>query len=158
MSSLPELYRPTLQTITAAERASKLSGQQADAMKADDLIAFIIEEAQHHVINEDQTKSADLALAARAKKTSKPRQKKKDKQKLDVTCENCDRPGHSNPDCWSKGGGKEGQGPRQKKKEKSAETIVIVTEDDKDDLFMFTCMSDYVAVVDLKVETRNMHG
>jgi gag-polypeptide of LTR copia-type len=47
MSSLPESYRPTLQTITAAERASKLSGQQANTMKADDLITFIIEEAQH---------------------------------------------------------------------------------------------------------------
>jgi hypothetical protein len=53
MSSLPGSYRPTLQTITVAERASKLSGQQANAMKADDLITFIIEEAQHRVINKD---------------------------------------------------------------------------------------------------------
>jgi hypothetical protein len=93
-------------------------------------------------------KSAQSALAAHAKKASKPRQKKKDKQKSDITCENCDRPGHSKPDCWSKGGGKEGQGPRQKKKEKSAETIVVVTEDNKDNLFAFTCTSDYMAVVD----------
>jgi GAG-pre-integrase domain len=148
MSSLPESYRPTLQTITAAERASKLSGQQANAMKADDLITFIIEEAQHRVINKDRMKSAESALAACTKKASKPRQKKKDKQKSDITCENCDRPGHSKPDCWSKGGGKEGQAPRQKKKEKSGETIVVVAGDDKDDLFMFTCTSDYVAVAD----------
>jgi hypothetical protein len=40
------------------------------------------------------------------------------------------------------------QGPRQKKKEKSAETVVVVAEDDKDDLFVFTCTSDYVAVAD----------
>jgi hypothetical protein len=90
-------------------------------MKADDLIPFIIKEAQHHVINEDRMKSAESALAACAKKASKLRQKEKDKQKSDITCESYDRPGHSKPDCWSKGGKKEGQGPRQKKKEKSTE-------------------------------------
>jgi hypothetical protein len=74
--------------------------------------------------------------------------KNKDKQSLDVTCKNCNRPGHSKPDCWSKGGGKEGQGPRQKKKGQKNETVVIVTDDDKDELFMFTCTSDYMAVAD----------
>ena len=42
MSSLPESYCPTLQTITASEQVSKLTGLQSNAMKADDLIAFII--------------------------------------------------------------------------------------------------------------------
>jgi gag-polypeptide of LTR copia-type len=51
MSSLPESYRPTLQTITAVERDNKFSGMQATAMNADDLMAFIIEEAQHCIIN-----------------------------------------------------------------------------------------------------------
>jgi len=53
MSSLPDSYRPTLQTITAAKRASMLTGAQSTKMKHDDLIAFLIEEAQHHVINEE---------------------------------------------------------------------------------------------------------
>jgi hypothetical protein len=52
MSFLPELYRPTLQTITASKQASKLSGHQLSAIKADNLIAFIIEEAQHCIIND----------------------------------------------------------------------------------------------------------
>ena len=47
MSSLPESYRPTLQTITAAERANKLAGGQSTGMTHANLIAFIIEEAQH---------------------------------------------------------------------------------------------------------------
>jgi gag-polypeptide of LTR copia-type len=47
MTSLPESYQPTLQTITVSERMSKLSGSQANSIKADDLIAFITEEAQH---------------------------------------------------------------------------------------------------------------
>ena len=67
MSSLPESYCPTLQTITAMERA-KLSGLQSNAMEVDDLIALIIEEAQHCVINDDHTKSAESALAACTKK------------------------------------------------------------------------------------------
>ena len=33
-------------------------------------------------------------------------------------CTNCKRNGHSNKDCWSKGGGAEGKGPKQKKKQK----------------------------------------
>jgi hypothetical protein len=33
MSSLPELYWPTLQMITAVERANKLSGMQANTME-----------------------------------------------------------------------------------------------------------------------------
>ena len=147
MSSLPEFYWPTLQTIIAAERANKLSGLQANTMKADDLIAFIIEEAQHQVINNDQTKTAESALMAHMKKTGKLKGKRKDKPKTDVTCENCERPGHSKDDCWSKGSGKEGQGPRQQKKGKKSETIVAVTDDnDKDKFFTFTCTSDYVAI------------
>ena len=64
MSSLPESYRLTLQTITASEQVSKLSGLQLAAMKADDLIAFILKEAQHRIINNEHTKTAESALAA----------------------------------------------------------------------------------------------
>ena len=53
MPSLPESYWPTLQIITMAERVKKLSGMQSNAMKVDDLIFLIIEEAQHQVINDD---------------------------------------------------------------------------------------------------------
>lgn len=151
MSSLPESYRPTLQMITAAERASKLSGVQANAMKADNLIAFIIEEAQHRVINDERTKSAESALAARTKKPGKSKGKKKDKAKPDVSCENCERPGHTKADCYSKGGGKEGQGPRQKKaaKAKEVETAVVAADDnDENKLFAFTCTSDHATIAD----------
>jgi len=39
--------------------------------------------------------------------------KKKDKDKCKVECHNCHKKGHMKADCWAKGGGKEGQGPRQ---------------------------------------------
>ena len=45
MSSLPLLYRPALQTITAAERASATVGSAAAKMKPTDLINFFVEEA-----------------------------------------------------------------------------------------------------------------
>ena len=85
-------------------------------MKATDLIDFLIEEAHHHVINVERTKNSDHALAAnmrKAKGKSKAR-KAKDKPKSnesDEVCENCKKAGHKISDCWSKGGGKEGQGP-----------------------------------------------
>ena len=151
MSSLPESYRPTLQTITASERVSRLSGTQSTAMKSDDLIDFIIEEAPHHVINDEWNKNTESALAARSKGTGKSNRKEKDKSKPDVVCDNCNKPGHTGEQCYSKGGGSEGQGPKQKArakdKAKESETATVATNDEGD-LFAFTCSSDYTAVAE----------
>jgi GAG-pre-integrase domain len=143
MSSLLESYRPTLQTITASERVSKLSGMQSRAMKADNLIAFIIKEAQHCVINDDCMKSAELALAAQTKNNENNKGKKK------TTCKNCERSGHGEPDCYQKGGDKEGQAPWQQKTEKGKETdtAVVGVDDDENNMFTFMCPSDYADVV-----------
>ena len=40
MLSLPESYRPSLQTITATKRINKLSGRQSAGMKANNLMLF----------------------------------------------------------------------------------------------------------------------
>jgi Zinc knuckle len=135
-----------LQTITAAEQANKLSGLQLNALKADNLVAFIIEEAQHRIINDEHTKITKSALAARTKKQGKSKEKRKEKGQSDVTCKNCNRPGHVKPDCWSKGGGKEGQGPRQKKKTKEPKTVVVAADDKEGDLFAFTCTSYFITL------------
>ena len=77
MSSLPDSYQPTLQTITAAaERASMLTGARSTKMKHDDLIAFLIEEAQHHVINKERGRNTELALAAHTKREGQNRPRK----------------------------------------------------------------------------------
>jgi hypothetical protein len=96
------------------------------------------------------SKSGESALAARTKKPGKPRGKKKETTKSDITCENCKRTGHGKPDCYSKGGGKEGQGPRQRSKQKSkeSETVVVAADNDEKEMFAFTCTSSYVAVVE----------
>ena len=160
MSSLPDSYRPTLQTITAAERASKLSGGsegQSKQMKPDDLIAFIIEEAQHRVIGDERNKNAESALAAHTKKGGKGKAEKRKKHdrssktNSDEACQNCGKPRHTKADCWAKGGGKEGQGPKQKKKAQKgekAETAVVAVDEDKDELFAFACTSSYANVAE----------
>ena len=74
MSSLPESYRPTLQTITASERASTLTSPGSSTqrkMKPSDLIMFLIKEAQHRIINSKRTQNSEQALAAHAKRKGK---------------------------------------------------------------------------------------
>ena len=68
-------------------------------------------------------KAKDLALVVHDKKDDKKR----------VECFNCKKKGHRKADCWAKGGGKEGEGPKSKKKGKeSAKTAM----DDKDGVWM----------------------
>ena len=52
----------------------------------------------------------ESALSARIKMSEKGKGRRKYKAKSDETCKNCNEPGDSKPDCYSKGGGKEGQG------------------------------------------------
>ena len=89
-------------------------------------------------------------ICARTKRPPKSKGKKKVKAKQDITCKNCDRPRHGKPDCYLKGGGKEGQAPWQMKnsKTKQLETAVVAVDDEENELFTFTCTSDYVAVAD----------
>ena len=116
MSSLPESYQPTLQTITAAEHVSTLLGTLSSRlMKPNNLITFITEEVQHCIINDECTKNVESVLAALGKKQRTGKHcsnKGKEKSTPNVTCENCKNTGHTKADCWLKGGGKEGQGPR----------------------------------------------
>ena len=123
-------------------------------MKADDLIAFITGEAQHCLINNEQTKMAESALAALSKKPKAGKQhnhRGKEKSAPDaVKCENCKGSGHDKANCRAKGGGQEGQGPRSwrgKREEKRPEMAAIAdTRHDADNLFAFTCTSDYADV------------
>ena len=94
----------------------------------------------------ERTKAAESALLAHGKtqkglKTNK--RKSKPKSNPDEHCENCNRDRHLKVDCWSKGGGKEGQGPKQKKSkgnDKGPEVAAVAeSKPDDDELFVFTC-------------------
>ena len=123
-------------------------------MKPSDLIVFLIEEAQHRVINNERTQNLDQALAAHAKRKGKGKatRVKGDEKALNansnVVCHNCKKKGHKKADCWAKGGGKEGQGPKQKtgKGKKSEMAIIAAVDDDNKELFAFTCTSDFANV------------
>ena len=80
---------------------------------------------------------------------NKGKEKRKEKSKCDETCEDCNKTGHTKPDCYSKGGGKEGQGPHQNGKAKKAEPVVVAVADDESDLSAFTCSSNGVALAKL---------
>ena len=147
-SSLPELYRSTLQTVIALKCIIKLSAGQLHSIKANDSIAFIIEEAQHWVINDDCTKNTESALAACMEKSLKSKGKKKDKSRSDITCGNCKESGHLQDNFYAKGGGKEGQAPWMKNTSKNTEAVVVAADNKVDALFAFTCTSDHVALAD----------
>jgi hypothetical protein len=148
MSLLPPSYFPVLQTITAAQKAASST---VAIMKPTDLITFFIEEAEHRVIEEECTKHVESALHAQGKrdKKGKGRADKGVKLKSTVVCgnPNCGKTGHTTENCWAKSRGKEGQGPCQKKSkkgEKKVDESVAVAEGEE--LFSFTCTSDYVVV------------
>ena len=121
-------------------------------MKADDLIAFLTEEAQHRVIIDERAKNLDQALATHSKRKGKGKtnQSKADGKALNAdsntVCRNCKKTGHKQEDCWGKGGGKEGQGPRQKKGKKNESAVVAATNDKDKELFAFTCTSDFANI------------
>jgi hypothetical protein len=95
--------------ITVTEQASAaMGGSSTNRMKLGDLMNFFIEEAQHHVINAERSKNGDSALMAHGKKGWQGRGKKGEKWKSGAKCDNCGGLGHTQPDCWSKGSGKEG--------------------------------------------------
>ena len=113
----------------AAKRINKLSGRQSAGMKANDLMAFLIEGTQHRLINEQHGKNAELALAAYSKLSGKSKSAKKDKSdkaKSNIECGNCKQKGHFDDNCYAKGGGKEGQAPwKNKGKQKEAANVVL---------------------------------
>ena len=74
-------------------------------MKPNDLITFIMEEAKHHIINDECMRNAESMLTALGKgqKTGKQCNKGKEKSMFGVTCENCKSSGHTKANCWVKG-------------------------------------------------------
>jgi hypothetical protein len=164
MSSLPESYRPALQTITAAERASALTNVDGSAprkMKPSELIAFLVEEAHHRVINDGRSRKAEQALAAHGKSKAIEKGKGKEKPKAEdeatsvdseIICHNCGKAGHKKHDCYSEGGGKEGQALWQKKGKKNGKRVdnatVADAESEDNGFFAFTCTSDSANVAE----------
>ena len=106
LGSLPKSYDQFLSAITAT--ASVLKKE----LEPEDLIQAIIDEYDRRSTRPGalKDKSPDAAFFAGGAGNNRGGRR----SNKDVECFNCHKKGHRKADCWAKGGGKEGQGPRSK--------------------------------------------
>ena len=105
--SLPKSWDPFMTSYFGSKADSK-----ATTITSSELIELLIsEDGRRHAKSADN----EVANATHIRKFNK----KGGKHSNGPACSNCGQSGHTIQDCWSKGGGKEGQGPKQKKKDKS---------------------------------------
>jgi len=110
LASLPASYDSLCSSISN----SACLGSQV--LTADVFESLILDEYTRRELKKPLSNSKDEAFGADA-----PRSKKQ--------CSNCNKRGHLKADCWAKGGGKEGQGPkRNKDKDKSKDTLATAEE------------------------------
>ncbi|CAA7262638.1 unnamed protein product [Cyclocybe aegerita] len=79
------------------------SGNKPD-LKSQEVVGILIEEARRR---KERGDSGGVALHAKGNG--------KGKASLNTECFNCHKKGHLAKDCWAKGGGREGQGPKGRK-------------------------------------------
>jgi hypothetical protein len=134
MGSLLESYRPILSSMSTGVRIAKM------LLSLDDLISFVTEEYEHCqlMINHMTKKVTNSAFSADVQKCKGSTQAKG--ASPDTTCYNCNWKGHYKADCWSSGGGKEGQGPKREshrgtKAQKQIASIAAVLQVQKDFVF-----------------------
>ena len=110
LGSLPKSYNTYLSAITAT---LSVLGKEVDP---DALILSMIDEYNHCSVKNRQMKDKGKSDAAFFAGGSWKGGMGGKGGKSDVECFNCHKKGHKKADCWAKGGGKEGQGPRLKGK------------------------------------------
>ena len=129
MGSLPPSYNAYLETMSGMLQMS----DAASKMTSSKLIQLVLEEQKRRTIltsKQSVDKTKDLALLANDRQ---------DKKKIE--CFNCGKKGHRKADCWAKGGGKEGEGPKKGSKQKktartSARIAEVADDDDEDGVWM----------------------
>ena len=120
MSSLPSSYDANISIITTN------ADMNSTTITSTTVIRIITDEYDKRQLKNSKPKSTqEEAFTAET-------QKNKKKNKKDVECFNCKKKGHIKADCWAKGGGKEGQGP--KKKASAKDDAAAATEKTVDDI------------------------
>jgi hypothetical protein len=128
MGSLPESYTAILGSIAAA---AELSGT---AVSSSIVVKIATDEYDRRTLGSE--KSKDEAFVADS-------QKKKNKgKKRDVECDNCHKKGHTKAECWAKGGGNEGGGPKRKPKKDGDKSNVAATSDQSPDIEAWSAVDD----------------
>lgn len=110
VGSLPDSYRPLVSSVNAAARVTQTP------ITPYELINIISEEFEHRALTDKRPskRGGNSALSAKANSAKGKPSSVSTSQNPDAVCFNCDRKGHYKQDCWRPGGGKEGQGPRQR--------------------------------------------
>ena len=108
LGSLPKSYDQFLSAVTATASVMK---QDLDP---EDLMQTVVDEFDRRSTRSGGSKDKGQPDAAFYAGESGSRGGKK--LNKDVECFNCHKKGHKKADCWGKGGGKEGQGPRSKER------------------------------------------
>jgi hypothetical protein len=96
--SLPPTYKVILHRLNAAAHLTKTS------VMPDAVICLATNEYDHRVMK----KGCESDNKAFMVTTTQNKQKKRD-----IKCHNCHKKGHIKAECWAKGSGKEGQGPKR---------------------------------------------
>ena len=129
LGSLPKSYDQFLSAVTATASVLKRD------LDPEDLMQTIIDEYDRRSTRQGNSKEkgGDAAFFAGNNNRGKTG-KRPDK---DIECFNCHKKGHKKADCWAKGGGKEGQGPKSKlKKEKEEPKKEVASTAEEDGVWM----------------------
>jgi hypothetical protein len=101
MGSLPDSYQPIISALRAA------AGYSYKVVTAQELITAVNVEYQHRLLHNPQSARKGGNAVLHAGNSTRQGQG----ATKDIVCYNCNKTGHFKMDCWSKGGGKEGQRP-----------------------------------------------
>ena len=114
LGSLPASYDPYISAVNAT---SSVLGK---TISADDLMLTVTEEYKCRNLR-NKTGKKDEDAAFHSTDSGKGQKGGLNLKKKNIECHNCHKKGHYKSECWAPGGGKEGQGPKQKGKTKSDE-------------------------------------
>jgi len=162
IGSLPTVYDSTISSITTAVKLTK------KPINSDDIIILVTDEYnQRNLKSRAKSKKDEKDAAFHAGGGSKGG---KQGGRKDITCHNCLKRGHVKADCWAKGGGKEGQGPKGKKgggsttSTTATASAVAATEGEgvwtiiDEDVFMEDWATDYSNETDWSMLSDNSKG
>ena len=110
LASIPCSFEGSISSLNGTSFLTKTK------ITADSFRAFLLDEYERRVLMEKEDAKAGKKEGKDGKDEAfaVDSTKKKDKDKCKVECHNCHKKGHMKANCWAKGGGKEGQGPRQR--------------------------------------------
>ena len=138
LGSLPESYRPIVQTISI-QRVS-----DGDLPKSSALYKIIINEASHRVIMSERSNGSGAAMFAKTK-SKKAKKSGTPKKDFDGDCYNCGVKGHMSRNCLEPKKDKSGkQTSRKDMADKKSGSVAALANDEE--LFAFTCTSDYALI------------